>query len=194
MNKEFNVTEFYDKVGVLDNIGFVELIDGMASDPKVKIVNAARVSYNKEVDELSEKDIKLIGFLKEHGHFSTFRHSYYTFRIKAPLYVFRQFWKYQIGAEWMEDTGIGSIELPSTSWNETSGRFVEFEPEFYIPDKIRKQNTTGNKQGSSGEIAKLMGEDGMEHNASDVFKTQCENMFLTYEALVKEGYSSFRKD
>ena len=107
---EFNISDYFKKIEVLDH-GSVELIDGMVSDPRIKIVNAARVSFNKEVQELSEKDAKLIEFLFKNEHFSTFRHSYFSFRIVAPLTVFRQWWKYQIGSEWIENEGNIGIGL-----------------------------------------------------------------------------------
>jgi thymidylate synthase (FAD) len=81
----FRVTE------ILNDIGSVELMDWMGDDAST--VNAARVSYKKQLsatDDLSEKDIKLIKYLAEHQHFSPFRHMYFQFRVKAPEFVARQ--------------------------------------------------------------------------------------------------------
>lgn len=117
MTSNFDIREHFKKITVLDK-GHVELMDGMVTDPMLKIVNAARVSFNKEAIDLTERDKKLIKFLIEHEHFSTVRHSYFSFRIKAPLSVFRQWWKYQIGSDWIENENIGSIQIPDTSWNE----------------------------------------------------------------------------
>ena len=72
-----------------DGIGFVALVDRMLSDPALKVVNAARISYQKSKSEFGEADRKLAGFLWEHGHTSPYRHSYFTFHWKAPLFVFR---------------------------------------------------------------------------------------------------------
>src|SRR5262245_44326874 len=94
------------KVPVLDK-GYLELIDWMGTGPRLKIVNSARVSFLKESRTFSEKDAGLVNFLYQHGHFSTFRHSYFSFRIKAPLLVFRQWWKYQIGCDWVENENVG---------------------------------------------------------------------------------------
>lgn len=175
------MTKFLGSVSVLDK-GHVELCDGMVCDPKLKIVNAARVSFNKEVQELSDKDIKLIDFLFKHEHFSTFRHSYFSFRVKAPLLVFRQFWKYQIGSDWVENENVGTIQIPETNWNEMSGRYVEFEPEFYIPQEIRIQSKN-NKQGSEGKLLLLEnGEDPVQF-----FETSCNQMYEKYNYLVKAG-------
>src|SRR5580698_2905750 len=86
--EKFDVTKMFRKIDVLDH-GHVELFDAMILDPRLKVANAARVSYKKESKEYSEKDAKLVKFLFDHGHFSTYRHSYFSFRIKAPLFVFR---------------------------------------------------------------------------------------------------------
>jgi thymidylate synthase (FAD) len=181
MKEKFDATKYFNKINVLDK-GHVDLFDAMVQDPKLKIVNAARVSFNKEVDELSDKDIKLIDFLLKHEHFSTFRHSYFSFRIKAPLIVFRQWWKYQIGCDWIENENIGSIELPETNWNEMSGRYVEFEPEFYIPNEIRKQSKS-NKQGSEGKLEVLS--NGLD--PIDFFKNNCQFMYNQYELMIGSG-------
>lgn len=177
----FDIKEHFGKVDVLD-YGKVELIDGMVSHPVLKVVNSARVSFNKEASSLEEKDIKLVKYLIEHEHFSTLRHSYFSFRVKAPLAVFRQWWKYQIGSQWIENEGLGSIEIPDTSWNEMSGRYVEFEPEFYIPKEIRIQSKN-NKQGSSGKLNTLLtGGDPVLF-----FKQACETQYENYKKIVEAG-------
>ena len=109
------------------------------------VVNAARVSFHKESTwwEDSEAgpregvlkigDEKLIHYLAKHKHFSPFNHSFLSFRIKAPIFVARQLVKHKF--------------MP---WNEVSRRYVDEEPEFYIPDTWR-QKADNVKQGSSEE-------------------------------------------
>ena len=115
----------------------VTLIDKMGSD--VTVVNAARVSFAKQIEEhrvgLSEKDEKLIKYLAEHEHWSPFAHANLQFRIKAPVFVARQLVKHQVGLV----------------WNEVSRRYVDDEPEFYIPFMWRKRPPKSIKQGSSKE-------------------------------------------
>ena len=73
-------------------------------------VNAARASFGKEskwdvvelegedengkfteyVQELSERDRKLIWYLAKNSHVLPFRHPQITLRIKAPIFVCRQ--------------------------------------------------------------------------------------------------------
>lgn len=149
-------------VDVLDK-GFVRLTDVMGSD--LKVVNTARVSFGKTTDTLREKDIRLIHYLAHKGHTSPFRHCHLTFHIKMPLFVARQAMKHTVGA----------------SWNEISGRYVRFEPEFYVPSVWRSQSIDV-KQGSDGTIhsdsAKLCGVR---------YKEILTAVYDTYKALLRDG-------
>ena len=60
-----------------DGIGKVELVQSMGTD--LTIVNSARVSFGKEKEKLDDKDKKLIKYLVEHRHTSTFEHNLATF-------------------------------------------------------------------------------------------------------------------
>ena len=122
---------------VLDK-GYVRLVDVMGSD--LSIVNAARVSFAKESEELNQNDARLLDFLVREGHMSPFRHAFATFELKAPLFVARQHWKYVVGSDHTMD-----------AWNESSRRYVTMEPEFYIP-KASEWRTAAEdkKQGSGG--------------------------------------------
>ena len=110
----------------------VDLIDHMGSD--LTVVNAARVSFAKESKEFSDKDEKLINYLAKHNHWSPFGHCSLQFRIKAPIFVARQLVKHQVGLV----------------WNEVSRRYVDDEPEFYVP-KVWRLKADNKKQGSSDE-------------------------------------------
>ena len=110
----------------------VELIDDMGDD--ITVVNAARVSFGKHVPgvELRDKDIKLIYYLADNNHMSPFGHCFATFHVKAPIFVARQLVKHKF-----------------LRWNEISRRYVDSEPEFYIPE-FRK--AVKNKKQGSGEV------------------------------------------
>jgi thymidylate synthase (FAD) len=112
----------------------VELIDSMGND--LAVVNAARVSFNKESDLLSEKDEKLIKYLADHDHWTPFSHCQITLRETVPIFVARQRFKHTVGF----------------SYNEVSRRYVDDEPEFYIPTGWRKRPEGSKKQGSSNEL------------------------------------------
>jgi thymidylate synthase (FAD) len=130
-------------IKVLDH-GHVQLVDYMGSD--LSVVNAARVSFNKESSwdyadshvpsrSLSEKDQKLIKYLAKHNHFTPFCHPQISVRIKCPIFVRAQLGKHQVGLV----------------MNEVSRRYVTFDPEIYTP-MWRYAPTDGAKQGSSGAI------------------------------------------
>jgi thymidylate synthase (FAD) len=111
----------------------VKLLDSMGTD--LSVANVARVSFDKQHDELTDGDVKLINYLATHDHWSPFAHAFAQFRITAPLYVARQLVKHQIGL----------------SWNEVSRRYVDSAPEFYIPKELRGR-AENVKQGSGGAI------------------------------------------
>jgi len=133
-------------MNILDH-GYVRLVNVMGSD--VDIVNAARASFEKEVSELSEKDINLIDFLVKDKHDSCFRHCTLTFEIYAPLMVARQWYKHSVASTHLDD---------QMGWNESSRRYITENEQFYIPDvDMWRGAATNRKQGSSGYVDIDMG-------------------------------------
>jgi thymidylate synthase (FAD) len=128
------------------------LIDHCGSD--LSTVNAARVSFGKQshavewlnydyenggrtgdlVAVLDDKDKKLIRYLAKHKHLSPFGHAFASFHVKAPIFVARQLVKHSF-----------------LRWNEVSRRYVDDEPEFYVPD-VWRGRSADKKQGSSDEV------------------------------------------
>lgn len=131
------------RINVLDK-GYVILHDAMGSD--LTIANAARVSYDKKTDELTERDERLIRFLAREGHTSPFRHVSLQFEVYAPLMVARQWWKYIIGSSFQEGSGDNM-----TAWNESSRRYITEEPAFYIPNENEWRSAPANSKQGSGE-------------------------------------------
>jgi thymidylate synthase (FAD) len=176
-----------------DGIGFVALVDRMQQDPALKVVNAARISYQKQKREFDEGDRKLAAFLWSHGHTSPYRHSFFTFHWKAPLFVFRQAFKYQVGSGWRTyevDGETVSLEVfdaffdtdKGCSWNEISGRYVKWEPEFYVPARMRANPPHGNRQ-SSVELP-----DDFDHAAERArMLAECGEAFRAYEERIARG-------
>lgn len=101
----------------------VELIDSMGGD--YSVVMSARVSSGTSSGNHS-RDEGLINFLMRDRHGSPFEHAVFTFRIEAPIFVFREFMRHRIA-----------------SYNEESGRYKELEPVFYVPDSNRKLQQVG---------------------------------------------------
>ncbi len=129
----------------------------MGSD--LSVVNAARVSFGKKSEwnpnyrdepPLYPKDEKLIKYLAKHKHISPFGHSFASFHVKAPIFVARQLVKHKF-----------------LRWNEISRRYVDSDPEFYLPDEWRGRSED-RKQGSDGVIYPL---------------SVSENEFVNYTAL-----------
>jgi len=176
-----------------DGLGFVALVDRMESDPALKVVNAARISYQRQKAEFGAQDQKLAGFLWQHGHTSPYRHSFFTFHWKAPLFVFRQAFKYQVGSGWREYEVEGvsvSAEVfdvmfdtdKGCSWNEISGRYVNWEPEFYVPQRMRANPPHGNKQASDelGEHYDHVGE-------RERMVAECAATYRLYQERLERG-------
>lgn len=124
-------------------------IDHMGSD--LTTVNAARVSFGKkshceetrwvdmgdwcgDMPVVDDKDTKLIKYLATHGHYSPFGHCFASFHIKAPIFVARQLVKHEY-----------------LRMNEISRRYVDSEPEFYVPD-VWRGRSKDKKQGSDGVV------------------------------------------
>ncbi len=120
--------------------GYVKLIDVMGSD--LSVVNAARASFNKDSQSLTEKDKGLIDFLVKNKHDSVFRHSAMTFEVYAPMEVKNQLIKHLVGSTHMDD---------QFGWNEISRRYVTSEPEYFAPDAWRSA-PENRKQGSGPNI------------------------------------------
>jgi thymidylate synthase (FAD) len=157
------MTEPVAEITVLDK-GFVRLVDVMGSD--LSVVNAARVSFGKRKEAFEEGDAKLVTYLAKHEHTSPFRHAYLQFHVKAPIFVFRQWMKHQVGC----------------SWNEISGRYVEFpDDEYFVPASFRQQAKV-NKQGSEGEI-----DEGNRGPAMEAYLDACRNAVAQYKAMLELG-------
>jgi thymidylate synthase (FAD) len=89
-----------------------------------------RVKNPRFVGVLSNKDAKLIKYLAEHKHMSPFGHAFASFHVKTPIFVARQLVKHKF-----------------LRWNEISRRYVDDEPEFYMPE-VWRGRSADKKQGS----------------------------------------------
>lgn len=160
------------RINVLDS-GYIEYVDHMGSD--LTIVNAARVSFNKESgwdkdregnEQLSDKDLKLVRYLAEHDHWTPFAHPQITLRIKAPIAIRTQLYKHK----------IGFVE------NEISRRYVSYEPDLYHPF-WRGKPVGGAKQGSDEFIK----DEKLKHIVEKQYKDSVENAIKTYNYMIDNG-------
>jgi thymidylate synthase (FAD) len=113
----------------------VFLLEWMGNDDS--IVNAARVSFDKEAANYTEEqNISLLEYLAKHNHWSPFAHTCLKFRIRAPIFVARQLAKHQVGLV----------------WNEVSRRYVKTDIDMWRPYRAFRKAAPNVKQGSSEEL------------------------------------------
>lgn len=149
----------------------VEYVDHMGSD--VNVVNAARVSFAKEVKEIDlEKDTKLINYLAKHNHWSPLAHTSISIRVKAPIFLARQFVKHQIGMV----------------WNEESRRYIDDTPTFYKPEVWRSRPENA-KQGSGDGVVERVSYSGCDYSepVDAVAKYVVEECLAAYNAMLECG-------
>ncbi|MEO2141671.1 MAG: FAD-dependent thymidylate synthase [bacterium] len=154
-------------IEVLDH-GFVRLIDHMGSD--LSIARSARISHNAEwrAGEDEGSDHRLINYLWNNCHTTPFESVTFTFEVKAPIFVFRQWHRHR-----------------TWSFNEVSARYTELPTEFYTPRvEIIGQQSTNNKQGREETFVPLEGRQEEQRQ----YKATCEHSFKTYERCINAGW------
>lgn len=118
-----------------------EYITHMGDD--LTVVNSARVSFNKISTEFTTREQKpkgsdegLIDYLSKHDHWTPFSQPQIQMREKVPIIVARQRFKHMVGF----------------TYNEVSRRYVDDDPEFFVPLQWRARPDGSVKQGSSEEV------------------------------------------
>ena len=137
-------------------------MDSMGSD--AAIVQAARVSYGDGTKSVSD-DRALIRYLMRHKHTTPFEMVEFKFRIRAPIFVARQWLRHR-----------------TASVNEISARYSIIQNDFFLPEELRKQSTN---RGQGGE--EPLGE--ASANLLLKQKASCDLAFHTYEELLTKGTS-----
>jgi thymidylate synthase (FAD) len=150
-------------VRVLDH-GFVRLDDAMADD--LSVVNGARVSFARRVDEMDEADEGLIRFLMRERHGTPFEHNAFRFHVRAPIFVAREWFRHRIG-----------------SFNEFSMRYARATDEFYVPtaEDVRTQ------VGKPGSYSFEPVDPELAETTRERLKEVYEAAYRAYEELVEQG-------
>lgn len=152
------------KIDVLDH-GYVRLIDWMGTD--LSIVRNARVSHDAEWRTGADagKDEKLINYLYSHQHNTPFESVQFTFEVKAPIFVFRQWHRHR-----------------TWSYNEVSARYTELPEEFYVPapEQIGTQSETNHQ-------ARDINGNTSDEDAHHIMTESNERAFRYYQALLSRG-------
>lgn len=148
---------------VLDH-GFVRLVDYLGSDQR--IVQSARVSYG-EGTKTYRQDKGLINYLMRNEHTSPFEQVVFTFHVKMPIFVARQWTRHR-----------------TARMNEISGRYSVMKDEVYIPaDENIALQSEDNKQGRKNEpVSPEMAEEVKAIMASDQ-----ERAFANYHKMLDMG-------
>ena len=143
-----------------DNKSLVEILEVMGND--LTVVNAARVSFSKTSTTLVDADFKLIKYLARNQHISPFFHPQIRMRLKMPIFVAREWFRHTIGF----------------ARNEVSRRYVDSEPEVYVPVELRARDPNL-KQGSKAE--------SIENNADVciLMKDSMNKAVETYNAMLE---------
>lgn len=151
----------------------VELIKHSASD--MDVVTAAWVSTKGERSKNTTNngsttdDSKvpgLINYLMRERHGSPFEHSYFTFYVKAPIFVWREHMRHRIA-----------------SYNEESGRYKVLEPEFYIPPRERKLQQIG----KVGHYEFVAGTNLQYALLTTTLRRHCESAYTDYLQLLQNN-------
>src|SRR4051812_37754838 len=143
----------------------------MGSD--LSVVRAARVSYDAawRAGEDQGSDAKLIRYLWKNRHTTPFEAVSFTFEIKAPIFVFRQWHRHR-----------------TWSYNELSARYRELPEEFYVLDPAH----IGVQSASSKQARDIVGVDGilLEQRRAEVEHARevMEGAFAQYRRLLEGGW------
>lgn len=143
----------------------VELVECAGSDEM--ICKAARVSTLGAASIDSSESAGLINFLMKNRHGSPFEHNLLTFRISAPIFVWREFMRHRIGF----------------SYNEESGRYKMFEPVFYVP--LRERPLV--QEGKPGEYRFVKGSVEQTSLAVDTLAGAYDQCWYNYQHMLDHG-------
>ena len=107
-----------NKVSVLNN-GYVELVEWMGGDDAV--IRNARRCWKSE-SKGADSDRKLLKHLLINAHKTPFEAMVFTFDVKCPLFVARQWHRHRMG-----------------SYNEESLRYCAAERDYFIPEGLNDE-------------------------------------------------------
>lgn len=145
----------------------VELVKYSADDADVAF--AARVSTRGEraSESVGDKELYgLINFLMRERHGTPFEHSYFTFYVKAPIFVWREHMRHRVA-----------------SYNEESGRYKELAPEFYLPAPERKLVQVG----KTGAYTFVDGSSEQYAISLVQMRQSCERAYHAYREMLDYG-------
>ncbi|MBT3273350.1 MAG: FAD-dependent thymidylate synthase [Spirochaetales bacterium] len=154
LDKEFSV---------LDK-GFVRLIDYLGDDER--IAQAARVSYGEGTQTFRQNQ-GLIDYLLRNDHTSPFEQVNFTFHLKMPIFVARQWLRHR-----------------TARVNEISGRYSILKNDFYVPESSQiAAQSEDNKQGRRNEPLPL----AIQRQVKDSLLCDQNLLYKAYEDFLDVG-------
>lgn len=133
----------------------VELMQLMGGDDTIASAAWVSTGANKAGDTLAVAG--LIGYLMKHRHGTPFEHSSMTFRVHAPIFVWREWHRHRIGF----------------SYNEESARYQQLKPIFYLPDRERPMMKVDGWKPGRPKFLRCESEDiyvNLKHNLIDSYQ------------------------
>ena len=165
----------------------VDYVDHLGGD--INVVNAARVSFAKEVKEFDlEKDTKLINYLAKHNHFTPLAHTSVTIRVKAPIFMARQFVKHQIGLCLSGDTDITFVKKVKGVSNGTYTKKLSQIADMWF-GKIKYQGGAKGRRNVSGSHIRVFNEDTQRFEESHIVNVIDSGMKDVYKVTDSFGNS-----
>ena len=135
------------------------IIENVKDCPRIEFTSSMSV----ELVEMAGSDQRIC----QAARVSTIEHGMLTFRISAPIFVWREFMRHRIGF----------------SYNEESGRYKKLEPKFYVPGISRPLVQVG-KPGAYSFVA---GSDSQyEETLSDLGVAYC-TAWESYSNMLENG-------
>ncbi len=148
---------------VLDH-GYVKLLDYMGDDRR--IVNMARQSFGQTSSKMGEAEAGLINYLMKHRHGSPLEGVVFTFNVKCPIFVAREWFRHRIA-----------------SYNEYSGRYSKMHSDFYIPELKQMRSQKGKPGAYTFEELPVH----LAQNAQTLLELNQNESWDHYEALLESG-------
>jgi thymidylate synthase (FAD) len=147
----------------------VELVKSSASDADVLFAARVSTAGEKSLDQVGAdagRSAGLINYLMRDRHGSPFEHNQFTFYVRAPIFVFREFMRHR-----------------TFSYNEESGRYRRLEPVFYVPGPERKLV----QEGKPGRYVFVDGTPEQHELVETTTKQVCTEAYRGYLEMLEAG-------
>jgi thymidylate synthase (FAD) len=128
--------------------------------------------WKKQMIEANDPDTVMEAYealTSAEPHMSPFGHAFASFHVKAPIFVARQLVKHKF-----------------LRWNEISRRYVDDEPEFYVPD-VWRGRSADKKQGSEGVVKVNCDFPWVDYGSWGDYEQYLEICEGGYKSLLKKG-------